>query len=70
MACVAEGLVLMALVFAIGQVSGSHFNPATSVAFSLRFAFEWWRLLYYVPAQFLGTRHLFFFDLDDGLTRA
>jgi aquaporin Z len=53
-ACAAEGLVLMGLVFSIGQVSGSHYNPATSLAFALRFAFEWWRLLYYLPAQFIG----------------
>jgi glycerol uptake facilitator-like aquaporin len=55
-ACAAEGLVLMGLVFSIGQVSGSHYNPATSLAFALRFAFEWWRLLYYLPAQFIGIQ--------------
>lgn len=51
----AEGLTIMALVFAIGQVSGAHFNPSTSLAFSLRRVFEWWRLLYYLPAQFIGA---------------
>ncbi|ELR18905.1 transporter, major intrinsic protein (MIP) superfamily protein [Acanthamoeba castellanii str. Neff] len=48
----AVGMLVMGLVFSIGQVSGAHFNPAVSVAFSLRFAFQWWRLLYYIPAQF------------------
>lgn len=52
----AEGFTLTALVFAIGQVSGAHFNPSTSFAFSLRRVFEWWRLLYYIPAQFIGMR--------------
>jgi hypothetical protein len=48
-------MLVMGLVFSIGQVSGAHFNPAVSVAFSLRFAFQWWRLLYYIPAQFVGA---------------
>jgi len=52
---IAEGLTITAIVFAIGQVSGAHLNPATSVAFSLRFVFEWWRLIYYIPAQFIGA---------------
>lgn len=51
----AVGMLVMGLVFSIGQVSGAHFNPAVSVAFSLRFAFQWWRLLYYIPAQFVGA---------------
>ncbi len=52
-------MLVMGLVFAIGQVSGAHFNPAVSVAFSLRFAFHWWRLLYYIPAQFVGALVIF-----------
>ncbi|ELR16066.1 uncharacterized protein ACA1_224450 [Acanthamoeba castellanii str. Neff] len=43
----------MALVFTISQVSGAHFNLSTSLAFSLRHVFEWWRLLYYLPTQFI-----------------
>jgi aquaporin Z len=52
-------MLVMGLVFSIGQVSGAHFNPAVSVAFSLRFAFHWWRLLYYIPAQFVGALVIF-----------
>lgn len=51
----ATGLTLTSLVFAIGQVSGAHLSPATSLAFSFRRVFEWWRLLYYIPAQFIGA---------------
>lgn len=51
----------MAFVFAIGQISGAHFNPSTSLAFALRRVFKTWRLLYYLPAQFIGWNSSFFF---------
>jgi hypothetical protein len=36
---VAPGLIVMALTYAIGNVSGAHFNPAVTFAFALRRAF-------------------------------
>jgi aquaporin Z len=46
---VAPGLVVAALVYAFGDVSGAHFNPAVTVAFALRGDFVWNR----VPAYWL-----------------
>jgi aquaporin Z len=37
---VAPGLVVMALVYAVGDVSGAHFNPAVTLAFAIRGVFR------------------------------
>src|SRR6266850_5700083 len=37
----APGFVVMAMIYAMGDVSGAHFNPAVSLAFALRRVFEW-----------------------------
>jgi aquaporin Z len=37
----APGLVVMALVYSLGDVSGAQFNPAVTLAFSLRRVFRW-----------------------------
>jgi aquaporin NIP len=29
------GLVIMAMIYAVGHISGAHFNPAVSFAFAL-----------------------------------
>jgi hypothetical protein len=33
---VAPGVVVMALIYSLGDVSGAHFNPAVTLAFALR----------------------------------
>ena len=38
---VAPGVVVMALVYSLGDVSGAHFNPAVTLAFALRGVFQW-----------------------------
>jgi aquaporin Z len=53
-AVAAPGLTVMALVYAFGDVSGMHINPAVSIAFALRGAFPWRRVPGYVLAQLLG----------------
>lgn len=52
---VAPGLMVMAVIYALGQVSGAHINPAVTMAFALRRDFPWRRVPAYWIAQFLGA---------------
>jgi aquaporin Z len=54
-AVVAPGLMVMAVILAIGAVSGAHLNPVVSVAFSLRGEFPWKRVPAYVASQVAGA---------------
>jgi aquaporin NIP len=49
------GLVIMAMIYAVGHVSGAHFNPAVTFAFALTRHFPWVRALGYWWAQLLGA---------------
>jgi aquaporin NIP len=49
------GLVIMVMIYAVGHISGAHFNPAVSFAFALTRHFPWPRLLGYWAAQLLGA---------------
>lgn len=51
----AFGLVIGVMVYALGHVSGAHFNPAVSVAFALGGHFPWPRVITYGSAQVLGA---------------
>lgn len=52
---VAPGLMVMAVIYFMGTVSGAHLNPAVTVAFALRRNFPWRRVPGYVAAQFAGS---------------
>jgi MIP family channel proteins len=52
---IAFGLVIMVMIYAVGHVSGAHFNPAVSFAFALTRHFSWTRLLGYWAAQVSGA---------------
>jgi aquaporin Z len=52
---VAVGLVLMAMIYSIGPISGSHINPAVTLGFALRGCFRWSRVMPYWGAQILGA---------------
>lgn len=54
-AVAAPGLVVMGLVYAFGDVSGMHLNPAVTFGFALRGVFTWRRLPAYVAAQVAGA---------------
>ena len=54
MAAIAPGLMVMAIIYFMGTVSGAHLNPAVTLAFALRRNFPWWRVPGYVIAQFAG----------------
>jgi len=41
---VAPALLVMAMIYTVGDVSGAHFNPAVTLAFTLRGDFLWTRV--------------------------
>ena len=49
------GLVIMVMIYAVGHISGAHFNPAVTFAFALSRHFPWPRALGYWTAQLLGA---------------
>ena len=49
------GLVIMAMVYAVGHISGAHFNAAVTLAFALTRQFPWPRAAGYWLAQFVGA---------------
>jgi MIP family channel proteins len=49
------GLVIMAMIYAVGHISGAHFNPAVSFAFALARHFPWPRASAYWVAQLFGA---------------
>jgi aquaporin Z len=52
---VAPGLMVMAIIYFMGTVSGAHLNPAVTLSFALRGDFPWRRVPGYVGAQLLGS---------------
>ncbi len=53
--CIVWGLVVMALIYGLGEVSGCHINPAVTVALSLVGLFPWKEVLPYILAQVAGA---------------
>jgi aquaporin NIP len=49
------GLVIMVMIYAVGHISGAHFNAAVTFAFALSRHFPWPRAVGYWTAQFLGA---------------
>jgi aquaporin NIP len=49
------GLVIMVMIYAVGHISGAHFNPAVSFAFALTRHFPWPRVVGYWAAQLGGA---------------
>lgn len=54
MIVVAPGLMVMAIIYFMGTVSGAHLNPAVTLAFAVRRNFPWRRVPGYVLAQMVG----------------
>ncbi|HLY30912.1 MAG TPA: aquaporin [Ktedonobacterales bacterium] len=54
-ALIAPGLLVMTLIYTLGDVSGAHINPAVTLAFSLRGVFPWRSAFVYWLAQFVGA---------------
>lgn len=50
----AFGLTVLTMAYAVGGISGGHFNPAVSVGLAVAGKFEWKDLPLYVIAQVIG----------------
>jgi aquaporin NIP len=51
----AFGLAIAVMVYALGHVSGAHFNPAVSIGFAIGRHFPWPRVVAYVVSQAAGA---------------
>jgi aquaporin Z len=49
------GLIVMAMIYAFGDISGAHFNPAVTIAFAYAKKFAWKEVPKYIVAQILGA---------------
>ena len=54
MKVVAPGMMVMAIIYFMGTVSGAHLNPAVTLAFAARRNFPWSRVPGYLVAQTIG----------------
>ena len=54
MMVVAPGIMVMAIIYFMGEVSGAHLNPAVTLAFAVRRDFPWQRVPGYVVGQVIG----------------
>jgi aquaporin Z len=52
---IAPGLLVMAMIYVVGGLSGAHFNPVVTLAFAIRRDFPWKRVPGYILAQLLGA---------------
>ncbi len=51
----APGVMVMAIIFFMGTISGAHLNPAVTLAFAVRGNFPWRRVPGYLAAQLGGA---------------
>lgn len=49
------GLIVMSMIYALGNVSGAHINPAVSIAFTIAGKFPVRKLTPYIIAQLIGA---------------
>jgi aquaporin NIP len=49
------GLIVLAMIYAFGDVSGAHLNPAVTVAFAAARRFSWKQVPGYIAAQVAGA---------------
>ncbi len=52
---IAFGLVIGAMIYTLGHISGAHFNPAVTLAFAATHHFPWRRVPGYIAAQCGGA---------------
>src|SRR3954469_1578325 len=51
----AFGLTVVTMAYAVGHVSGGHFNPAVTIGLAMGRRFEWREVWLYVVAQVVGA---------------
>lgn len=49
------GLIVMAMIYSLGDISGAHLNPAVSIAFTIAKRFSVKELLPYIISQVIGA---------------
>ena len=49
------GLIVMAMIYAYGEISGAHFNPAVTIAFAVAKKFSWKDVPKYISFQIMGA---------------
>ncbi|AXT58641.1 MIP family channel protein [Aquimarina sp. MMG015] len=49
------GLIVMAMIYAFGDISGAHFNPAVTIAFAYAKKFQWKEAPKYILSQCIGA---------------
>ena len=49
------GLIVMGMIYAFGDISGAHFNPAVTIAFAYAKKFSWKEVPKYILAQCMGA---------------
>ncbi|WP_391593341.1 MIP/aquaporin family protein [Winogradskyella sp.] len=49
------GLIVMAMIYAFGELSGAHFNPAVTIGFAVAKKFSWKKVPQYIIAQAIGA---------------
>ena len=49
------GLIVMAMIYAFGEISGAHFNPAVTIAFAVAKTFNWSDVPKYILFQIIGA---------------
>lgn len=49
------GLIVMAMIYAFGEISGAHFNPAVTFGFAYAKKFPWKEVPKYIVSQFIGA---------------
>src|SRR5436190_3064687 len=49
------GLIVLAMIYTFGDVSGAHLNPAVTTAFAIAKRFPWSSVFPYIGAQLVGA---------------
>ena len=49
------GLIVMSMIYAFGDISGAHFNPAVTLSFAVAKKFSWKEVPMYMTSQFFGA---------------
>ena len=52
---ITSGLIVMAMIYALGNISGAHLNPAVTIAFTLAKKFEIKQVAPYIISQLVGA---------------